>query len=45
MKIFQIIVVFSILASIACDISSGKSINISELVIWKIIAIMFVVKG
>ena len=45
MEILKIVIVLAILVSITCDILSGRNINTAELVVWKIIAMMYLVKG
>ena len=45
MEILKIVIVLAILVSITCDILSGRNINTAELVVWKIITMMYLVKG
>ena len=44
MGILKIVAVLALLVSITCDILSRRNINIVELVVWKIIAMMYLVQ-
>ena len=45
MKILETTTTLAILVSITCDVLSRRNINTAELVVWKIIAMMYLVQG